>query len=533
MFDDKETKEKQEYLRINILEKGYNADEFMEYLEALGGEKGLEIQNWSKNDLVKAVLDFQKMHKEKEDNPIEEIIINKDDDKKENLDNKINIKIENNIDNADKIIIEDYINNEKKVNNQNNKILFDQHYVNCKISETTEISTINDVQIIINDPKKTESGLFSKSYITYLVSTKPFKYEVRRRFSDFEWLHDILVNQYANCIIPPIYKKSYFMGYDDYTIDKRMELLQKFMNEILAHPLLRNSQIFLDFLSIKDKKDFNDRKNVYNALSLPTKVEEMKTLSGEINVEINNEKMAIIQKIKANSENNEELMKKLSKEYKLLNTQIEGVVSKMKSIQKIWKELYKKGNQNLEGEKILGIYDVMGILMENWAKIQEKQINLINKKIREYFRYIRIEYKSIIDYYNICDNAKNQYIKAQIKLIDTKNNLFENEDIKDWGLSPEDLNNKRELLKNKDLAMSKMLPEETKKVNDIKNLYGCYLNSLIEEYQKIQNFNKIRHKENILLFIKEMIENFADFQVSLTNLISYIDVMKEDVYINN
>ena len=58
MEEEIETKEKQEYLRINILEKGYNADEFMDYLQALRGEKGLEIQNWSKNDLVKAVLEF-------------------------------------------------------------------------------------------------------------------------------------------------------------------------------------------------------------------------------------------------------------------------------------------------------------------------------------------------------------------------------------------------------------------------------------------------------------------------------------------
>ena len=50
MKDDIETKEKQEYLRINILEKGYNPDDFMEYLQTLRGEKGLQIESWSKND---------------------------------------------------------------------------------------------------------------------------------------------------------------------------------------------------------------------------------------------------------------------------------------------------------------------------------------------------------------------------------------------------------------------------------------------------------------------------------------------------
>ena len=136
-----------------------------------------------------------------------------------------------------------------------------------------------------------------------------------------------------------------------------------------------------------------------------------------------------------------------------------------------------------------------------------------------------------LNYYNIYENSKNQYIKAHIKLIDIKEDYFENEDVEKWGLKQEDLNNKMIFLRDKELAFSKMLPEETKKVNDYKNLYGGYLNSLIDEYQKIQNFNKIRHKENILLFIKEMIENLADFHVSLTNLISYIDIMKEDIIV--
>ena len=530
--DDIETKEKQEYLRINILEKGYNADDFMEYLEILGGEKGLEIRNWSKNDLVKAVHDFIKTH------PKDEGKINIENNNNENEinNNGINncINNNNNNDNNNIIINENYINEQGDIinqedNNNNNKL---EQYVYCKISETTEISTKNDVEITISDPQKTEGGLFSKSYVTYLIKTKPFKLEVRRRFRDFEWLRGILASQYPNCIIPPLFKSTYFRNIDDYIISKRVGVLQKFITEIVTHPLLRNSQILYDFLSIKDKKEFSNKKEVYNSLSIPNKIEEMKTLNGEINVEINNEKSAIIEKIKKNSENNEELMKKLSKEYKTLNTQIFDVSLKMKDIAGIWDELYKKGNQNLEGEKILGIYDVMGKIMEDWAKMEEIQINLINKKIREYFRYIRNEYKCIKDYCNIYENSKNQYIKAHIKLIDIKEDYFENEDIEKWGLNQEELNNKMLFLRNKELAFSKMLPEETNKVNDYKNLYGGYLNSFINEYQKIQNFNKIRHKENTLIFIKEMIENLADFHLSLTNLISYIDIMKEDIIYN-
>jgi hypothetical protein len=87
-------------------------------------------------------------------------------------------------------------------------------------------------------------------------------------------------------------------------------------------------------------------------------------------------------------------------------------------------------------------------------------------------------------------------------------------------------------MRNKDYAMSKMLPEETKKVSEIRKLYGIYLNSLIDEYNNIQFINKVRHKENILIFIKETIENITNFHVSLNNLIAYIDIMKEDEFID-
>ena len=353
-----ETKEKQEYLRLNILEKGYNADEFMEYLEVLGGEKGLEIRNWSKNDLIKAVHDFQTFNQKKESNPIS-LSINKN-----NSDNKIDMDDKN--DNKNKGENEINVVNQNNINkiNNNNKII-DEEYINCNISETTPISKKTDIEITISDPQKMEGGIFSKGYITYLVKTQPLKFEVRRRFSDFEWLREILKNQYINCIIPPVYKKSYFMGLDDYVVSKRIRVLQKFISEILHHPLLRNSQIFYDFISIKDKNEFTNKKYIYNSLSIPTKIEEMKSLSGEINVGKNTEKSAIAENIKKISESNDELLKKLSKEYKALNYEILEFVSKIKNVANVWNELYKAGNQNLEGDIILGIYDVMGKLMED------------------------------------------------------------------------------------------------------------------------------------------------------------------------
>ena len=40
----------------------------MQYLKLLKGDKGLEIENWSKNDLIKAVQEFKRINPPKQDN---------------------------------------------------------------------------------------------------------------------------------------------------------------------------------------------------------------------------------------------------------------------------------------------------------------------------------------------------------------------------------------------------------------------------------------------------------------------------------
>ena len=115
--------------------------------------------------------------------------------------------------------------------------------------------------------------------------------------------------------------------------------------------------------------------------------------------------------------------------------------------------------------------------------------------------------------------------------METKERLFEEKKLDDWGLDREDLENKVLLFKEKELSMSKMLPEETKKVKDKKKMYGCYLNSLIEEYEIIKTLNSKRHKENIINFIKDMSNNIITHHVSLNEIVGYLDTIKEDLFI--
>ncbi len=50
--------EKQIYLRENILEKGYNAEEFINFLTTKNGDEEVNITNWSLNELKQLVNVF-------------------------------------------------------------------------------------------------------------------------------------------------------------------------------------------------------------------------------------------------------------------------------------------------------------------------------------------------------------------------------------------------------------------------------------------------------------------------------------------
>jgi hypothetical protein len=75
---------------------------------------------------------------------------------------------------------------------------------------------------------------------------------VERRYSDFEWLHSVLVRAYPTCIIPPIPPKDahkLLTSKSDQTfVEKRARFLHTFLARVVLHPQLRLSPALHVFL---------------------------------------------------------------------------------------------------------------------------------------------------------------------------------------------------------------------------------------------------------------------------------------------
>ncbi|KAG7194788.1 intercellular trafficking and secretion [Scheffersomyces spartinae] len=119
----------------------------------------------------------------------------------------------------------------------------------------------------------------SKPYISYLITTstnhpqlkklcgktdlaeeKSITIETRRRYGDFRFLHNCLVNDYPGFMTPPLPSKlnfKYLTG-DTFSTDfvhKRLHSLDRFVKFILNHKTLSQSSVFHLFLS--DTQDWN------------------------------------------------------------------------------------------------------------------------------------------------------------------------------------------------------------------------------------------------------------------------------------
>ena len=507
-----ELNEKQTFLRENILEKGYDPEDFMKLLQSKKGELGLDLSSWSMDELREAVKEFTKENSDFEEG--NENISPGNLPKDEND--------ENNFPPVDEVYDLDKFSKDHPEGSGPK-----EEYGKCAITEFTQFSDKDNIVVKVTNPEKVSGGIFSKSFISYTLETQPFNFKTKKRYSDFLWLRKTLSLMYSNCVIPPLCKKNYVDRFNETLINKRMRSIEKFLNGLLIHPLIKNSQILFDFLSVQNEEDFYKKKKKYGKITSPTHVGEIKTVEGDIKISVSKEKEIYLKNIEKNCCITEDLLQKVTKAYKGLLMMMSQVTDKMKEISILWKQVHEKSLKFNDFYNTSQTYNILSKVMSTWAEAEGQQIDILNIYVREYFRYIKNEYHSMHDMSDIVEARQSIYKKALDKLDNTKENLYKAQDLTQWGLSQTDLENKMALLKNKDFAFSKMLPKETKRVNMFKAFYGGYLNSIIDEYERLKVLNSKRYKNSINDFIRRLTDCLTNYHISLADRLTEFSEMKD------
>jgi hypothetical protein len=101
--------------------------------------------------------------------------------------------------------------------------------------------------------------------------------------------------------------------------------------------------------------------------------------------------------------------------------------------------------------------------MNDWGDAEKKESILTEVELKEYFKYIKNEFGALKDLMTKADINKSAFYKAETRLNLKKEELFKHGIIARWDMLPEDLKkyDKNELLRNKELAFSKMMAKVT------------------------------------------------------------------------
>ena len=507
-------RQKQLFLRENILNKGYSTDDFMDLLASKKGEQGLDLNNWTMRELqsiVKEFISYENNNDDQEDNYIQE--------------NKPKIETD---EEYEQKCIQQYKEQKKNEN---------QEYSECNIIPKSKLNS-NDDNINIKVNLLTQN--INKETGEFIIETNPQKFKVKRSFDDFELVLKYLNDQFNYYVIPQISNKKYGEKYTEEKANKRTRALNKFLDGLIEHPTLKHIGILYDFLSINSVEDFEESNKKYSSkIDSEEKKEEklslenIKNLSGKIKVSINKEKEVYFMNIKDNTKLNESIMIKINKSYKNLIQILQSATDKMKEISNLWKLLYDKSLKYYETTYTSESYKVMNKIIEDFVISETKRINIMNTNIREYFRYMKNQFHVLNELASKVENYKEKYNKAMEKLKEDKEKLFKEQDINSWGLNENDLKHKDIFLKNKELAFNRMMPEESKNVLNIKNVYGVYLNSLIDEYERIRLLNGKKNKANTIKILELFCDDYKFINISFENWKSYLLNKVKDEEIND
>ena len=415
---------KQQFLRSEIIDQGYNPDDFSEYMANVRGDDNLNLETWSFSDLQTVVeqykLKISKLSEQEQNTESQNNNNNTEENIQQNENKEKEVKEES-------LISKEKENKEKK----SNEIKFPkepfeeyEHIIKTVKLNDNEITNNNNLFITIKNPVKINPGFFSSSYYQYTVQTNPVGYKAVRKLSDFIFLNEILP-LFNSSVFNPVLPNFEFGLKDD--SPKKMLYIQNYMNSLIENKFFRTLPIIFEFLTLSQEEWNKKRVEKYNKMK-PLRLSQIPTLEGEFHILINKLNDNKGSKIK------EEINKK-SETFDELNIAIDEILSlidkislSFKSLGKAFLDLSKiykvnNNNENNNDNILYNIFNRLSSLSKIWSRNYLKEKDFLNSEFKLFFNYMNNENISFIKKYEEYKTIKDDYINKfeKMKKIQNKN----------------------------------------------------------------------------------------------------------------
>ena len=532
---------KQSYLRKEILEKNYDANLFLEFLITKKGEVASDINNWTIEELKTVVSEFKDTQSEikKEnispnsiledlppaDNQILKInsistpLCSKDNSKSQNNEND---DIHNSLynENGNKNWL--FMNKEENerfsrysLSNYNNNSQLNPEEIDCLEPDHSPFEKEEKIKIIVGPPKKEyEStglkGFFIKSiYYSFLLENIPNKKQkIKRRYTDFEWLRKTLYRLFPGNYIPPLPLKALNINKPE-KVDKYQKYIQYFVDGIMDDKLFKNSSLIYLFFTTENEKDLISLMEKYNKVEKPKCLSYFYSREGNMILDENilkRDKKKELLDIKSDISKNSKIIGELNTKLKSLGKEMKQVCDRMTEISNIFKKLYEMSINNSEKLNYCKYYSDLSLYFKEYGNHEFLQMKNISEELKFHLKYINLHYTvSIEELYNTFKFQHDLYFQVAENLKQKKEILYKNMDYEKWELNPEDRNID---INDKKLVLKKMLPNDTRIVNDIRKYLIYYATQLNKENIRLKdvleknnnnNFKKLKDKSKQIL----------------------------------
>ena len=426
--------EKQEYLRQEIMEQGYDGNAFFVFISSIRGEEEVDLDSWSFEDLKSVVAQFKSQYNQNQNEVNQESA-------EEQGQNNSNEPPQQNQEMEEKKEVEKKPTSENDFPND----LLDPLYKVMKTEKMVpnEISDKRNLFITISNPQKVKQGLLSMAYYQYDMQTEPMGYKVVRKVNDFTFLYETL--PLFNCaVFNPILPHFEFGLKDD--SPKKMLYIQNYMNSLVENIFFRTLPIIYEFLTLPQVKWNSKRMEYAKMKTLP--ISKMPTLEGELIVNINKEEDAKALKIK------------------------EEINKKTEALDSI----------NSTVDELLNCFDKLNILYKNLGKalLDLEKVYQSNETMNGFFN--RLKTLSVIwsdDYFKIKEVFKDDF-KYFFKYMN-KENVSYLKKFEEFRVTREDYKKNYEKIKRLQIRQ----PKDLETIKTLRVEYGLQLLMVNDEYKKL------------------------------------------------
>ena len=506
MKSEQEQEQKQLFLRTEILDQNYSAQDFIDFLTTKKGESAADINNWTLDELKTIVVEFKSLNKVNNKNNKQNLEPERD---KNN--NKSNIFYNDELNNEWLFITPDSekdimdLNTSSISNSEKNKII----EIDCLEPDNTPLSKYEKISIKISSPKKEYDssglkGFFMRTeYYTFLLENTELKLNKRRRYSDFEWLRKTMYRLFPGYYIPPLPLKGMNVTRTE-KIEKYVKYLQRFIDGILDDNLLKNSSLFYLFLTSEKESDLINIMNKFDEVKKPRDLKYFYSREGKIILDykiLSQNKKNKLTKIKEEIDKYNLQFNNINKLLKNLSNEIKQVSDRMLQISNAFKEL-----NLIELNTKNKFYTNLELFFREKSNIEIKEMNNITQELKNYLKFTNLQYMSSIkELYNEFEYENDLYYKASQNLKKRKEQLYTNGPIEKWELSDKEKNID---IKNKAEVMKKILPKDTAVVKEIKKYLVYYSIQLEQEYLRLKEINKKEDDKIFNIIRSKSLDNY-------------------------